>query len=217
MNRSVALMLATAAGTFICGAVGGYFAAQNILKAKYEEALEREIEATKNFYAQLNKEGMETPEKAIEVLGTPVPSPVRNVINAYQGRLPTSFPVVEAAQVVNIFTRDEEKGDTVPEDIVRNRTEEAPYVIALGEFDANDNHYEQVTYTYYAGDETLADEDEQIVDDIDMRVGLDNLERFGHYSKDGNVVYVCNDALSLHIQILRSSGKYSEVVAGFTR
>lgn len=86
--------------------------------------------------------------------------------------------------------------------------DDGPYVIPPEEFDTLDD-YEGVTYTYYA-DGVLADERDEIVEDVDDVVGLDSLETFGEYEDDS--IFVRNDKLRLDFEILRDVRKYSDVV-----
>ena len=99
------------------------------------------------------------------------------------------------------------ENDSPPEDIGE------PYVITFEQFNEEYDRYDKETMTYYAGDDTLADECEGIVDDVNDLVG-DSLSRFGENSEDPDVVYVRNDSLEIDYEIVRSPGLYSEVVLG---
>jgi hypothetical protein len=46
-------------------------------------------------------------------------------------------------------------------------------------------------------------------------VGEENLAKFGHGSKDPNLVYVRNEGMDLDFEISYAEGKYSEQVMGF--
>ncbi len=74
---------------------------------------------------------------------------------------------------------------------------------------------EQVSLTYFDGDDVLVDDRDQPVPDPDDSIGEDHLGRFGVGSKDNNIVYVRNDRLELDFEILRSNGKYAQEVLGF--
>lgn len=101
------------------------------------------------------------------------------------------------------------------EEEIARRTEDEPYVISHDEFMACEKDYQQVQFTYYDGDNVLADERDQVVEDEDRIVGIANLLRFGHGSKDRNIVYIRNDTLDLEFEVVRSDGKYAEMVLGF--
>lgn len=91
--------------------------------------------------------------------------------------------------------------------------EEVPHVISSEEF-MEDSDHDSVTLTYYVGDDTLADEREEPIQDVDETVGEHNLGKFGERSGDPNVVYIRNDFKRLNIELIRSPGRYSKEVLG---
>jgi gas vesicle protein len=93
------------------------------------------------------------------------------------------------------------------------RSKGVPYVIHLDEL--GEGGFEVTHYTYYEGDEILADERDEPVDDVDNLVGLENLNRFGHGSDNINIVLVRNESISMDFEIAKSGGNYSEEVSGF--
>lgn len=95
------------------------------------------------------------------------------------------------------------------------RNPEHPYVISFEEFNENSFEHEQSSLTYYKGDDVLADEQDRMVYDVEAIVGSDNLVRFGHGSKDPNIVYVRNERTEADYEIALSDGKYAEEVTGF--
>lgn len=97
---------------------------------------------------------------------------------------------------------------------IRERTNERPYIIHQDEFSQQEEGYGQVTFTYYAVDAVLTDEDEQPIDDQDEVVGLDNLRNFGHGADDYHVVYIRNDRLELDYEICLVAASYEETVQG---
>lgn len=96
----------------------------------------------------------------------------------------------------------------------RLRTQEKPYIITHDEYFAAEKDYETVTLTYFEVDGVLLGEDEQTIDNSDEIVGEATLTRFGHGSKDNNMVYVRNDKLATDYEIVRSKGSYLEEVLG---
>ena len=86
-------------------------------------------------------------------------------------------------------------------------SDDAPYVIPPEEFGETD--YEIISLTYYA-DGILADDMDDIVDDVDDIVGADSLTHFGEYEEDS--VFVRNDLREVDYEILRDPRKYSDVV-----
>lgn len=93
-----------------------------------------------------------------------------------------------------------------------NRNQAVPYVISHDEFMENAFEHPQVKYVYYAGDDILANENEEMVHDIESVVGSENLGRFGHGSRDRRIVYVRNERLEQDIEVVHSDEKYSQTV-----
>jgi hypothetical protein len=79
----------------------------------------------------------------------------------------------------------------------------------------NDDEQEQTSLTYFAGDDVLVDERDQVMRDIDATVGLENLQKFGHGSNDPLVVYVRNPRLEVDYEISKSDGTFATEVHGF--
>jgi len=227
-------------GAVIAAAAGfgaGYLFATNRLEERFSKKLAEELEAVGRVYKVYQHAKPETPE---EFVAMEYPKSAAEALAGYQGSEPKpetagvmpreAPPVYERARTwkpeskpgeVPLNRRNNIFDDAKPDQDVdfdyteeeRNRTEEAPYIIAQHEH--GDNDFNQVTLTYYEGDGVLADERDDKYDDIDDMVGDDNIPRFGHRSNDDNVLYVRNHKYGLDIEIVRDSRKYSEVVHGF--
>lgn len=85
--------------------------------------------------------------------------------------------------------------------------ESNPHVITPEEFGEN-NHYDRITLTYYA-DHVLADENDEIIRDVEETIGFGSLNHFGEYEAD--IVYVQNDILKCYYEITRDLRKYEDV------
>lgn len=96
----------------------------------------------------------------------------------------------------------------------KSRTKARPYVISHDEYFAADLDYENISLTYYEEDDTLVNEQDNPVQQIDQMIGDEALGRFGHGSKDKNVVYVRNDRLETDFEVVRSNGSYVVEVLG---
>ena len=81
-----------------------------------------------------------------------------------------------------------------------------PYIISPEEFGENDN-YETSSLTFYS-DGILADEDDEMVDDVDSLVGFESLN---HFDEDDSV-FVRNDRLETDFEILLNTMSYSDVL-----
>jgi hypothetical protein len=128
----------------------------------------------------------------------------------------------EAEQSVNVFeTTIIEGWDYEAEMESRSSLDEgAPYIIHKDEFFQKDDEfedYEDTTITYYAGDDVLCDERDEVLEPRDHIVGSENLKMFGtgHGSGDPNVLYIRNPRTSCDFEVVMNDGKYSVDVAGF--
>lgn len=90
-----------------------------------------------------------------------------------------------------------------------------PYLISVDEFMTSNEEYDKTTITYFEGDDTLCDEREEIVPDVEGVITADALTRFGQLSNDRNIVYVRNDKISTDFEVIRDRRNWHEVVAGY--
>jgi hypothetical protein len=103
--------------------------------------------------------------------------------------------------------------DTVPEfQVVRDQF--GPYVISIDMFMTEEEPYQKVEMTYFEGDATLVDSNQSIVPDIDMMVGLKNLDHFGQGTTDKDQVYIRNERFEIDIELTREDSTYSRTVLG---
>lgn len=219
---TASVLSAAASGT------AGYFFAKKRLRPYYEEISTREISEAKEFYGRLHKndEDNGSPEKVLERLHG---KEAVDALKSYQGNIAMETSVVaekdsiiDSTPEITVF----DKGLNVVKEASRSsdfdydaevelRTEESPYIITHDEYYEGEKEYEQVTLTYFDGDDVLVDERDQPVPDPDDSVGDDHLARFGFGSNDNNIVYIRNDRLELDFEIIRSNGKYAKEVLGF--
>ena len=212
-RQQLIILGVTVAVSSIAGAVSGYFVAKKRLETKYAEISKQEIAEAKTFYSVLHKP--DSPEAAAAAL---IPEEnlkqAAEALKSYQGTDEEDPKKVEDAETaINIFSQPDDEFDYDEE--VKKRTPERPYIITQEEYFLAEGGHEQVTITYYEGDDVLADERDQPVPEPDRVVGEDNLTRFGHGSKDKNIVYVRNERLGAEYEVVRSGGSFSREVLGF--
>jgi hypothetical protein len=132
--------------------------------------------------------------------------------------LPPPVPVDPAKPVFRSTATEKDKNDgwNFPREL-QLRSGDRPHIIHQDEFTHNETEFSQVTYTYYAEDDVLADESEEIVTDRDAIIGAGVLNRFGHGTDDFNILYVRNPVLELEIEICCSPGSYEVEVLGLER
>lgn len=111
---------------------------------------------------------------------------------------------------VNVFAKDDGDWDNDLE-LSQRKGGSEPYIIHQEEFVADEMGFKQTTVTYYAGDDILADEADTPVYDFH---GLMGDLRFGHGSRDPNVVYIRNEGIHMEWEVLLHDGHYSVEVAG---
>lgn len=172
---------------FTAGAAIGSLAAFVITKNKYIAIAKEEFEDMSKYYEEklekFRNESSENTKDGLKVIVTKAEP-----------------DVYEYLQKVSDLGYTEEKGDP--------RAIGKPYVITPDEFDTID--YETVSLTYYA-DGVLADDMDDIVEDVDDIVGSDSLNHFGEYEDDGDIVFVRNDRMKVDYEICRDLRNYSDV------
>jgi len=145
------------------------------------------------------------------------PGPPERHLTAIRGEDPR--PPIET----NIFEEVRVHQD-LPEDFNEEiaRASGKPYVIPFDVFMHAEVGYPQLTFTFFEGDRVVVDDRDALVGVanevggyIDDVFGMDNF-RFGYLSGDNNVVYIRNDKTGYDYEVLKSEGKYSEEIAGFT-
>jgi hypothetical protein len=223
-----AVLGGSVAAALAVGGAAGYLVARKQLETKYELLAQQEIEEARDYFRTLYKKGKEyaSPEAAAEAL---LPENVVESLRLYSGGVPPELSgeltyhrahllhevgklAEEEPVELSVFDQVVTEHDIEAE--VRERTEEAPYIISKDEFFEDAANHSQSTISYYAGDGVLADEHDEPIEDIDRVVGDNNIPRFGHRSEDPNVLYVRNHSLGTDYEITLSKGKYSVEVAG---
>ena len=192
MNKSLCVL------TFILGAAGGSFVTYKLLKNKYEEIAQEEIDSVKETYRNSQGECMPNPEieEQKEVAKKSMDKPD---IMEYSKK-------IKDCNYSDYSKTEHNKPEECPEE----KDTSDPYVISPDEF-GEDDTYDRINLTYYA-DGVLADENDEEVENVDGTVGLDSLETFGTYEDDS--VHVNNDRLRAYYEILRDERNYEDVMAG---
>lgn len=170
--------------TFVVGAAAGSVATWFLLKTKYEQLAQEEIDSVKEVFSKREKtryveiEPEEVEESSDEV-------DIREYAAKISGENYTEYSDIELVKNV-----------------------EKPYVITPDEFGEIDE-YEKISLTYYA-DQILADDDNELVEDVDDVVGFESLGTFGRYEEDS--VFVRNDRLQADYEILKDLRRYEDVI-----
>ena len=174
---------------FIIGATVAWY----LLKDKYETLAQEEIDSVKEVFARREQEMKDETVK-------------RNVAEGIKDSDRTKPDLKEYAEQLkkNGYTR---YSDLSADDGGVSDKQTKPYVIPPEQFGDNEEH-EQISLTYYA-DGVLADENDEVIEDVEDAVGIDSLNHFGEYEDDS--VFVRNDARKCDYEILLDQRTYSEV------
>lgn len=95
------------------------------------------------------------------------------------------------------------------ESVVNDQGYKAKNIHVISPESFGELNYDTVSLTYYA-DHVLANDFDEVVEDIDDMVGLDSLKTFGEYEDDS--VFVRNDDMKTDFEILLDTRNYADVV-----
>ena len=171
---------------FTAGAIIGSVVTWKLVKTKYEQIAQEEIDEVREYYAKKVDEFTHKEESE------------------------------DTAEVKPKITKEEytEYANVINDLGYANITEEEvnkmgkPYVITPEEYGDLDD-YDLVSLTYYA-DGYLTDEQDNLIEDVDNVVGVDSLTHFGEYEDDS--VFVRNDSCTTDYEILLDERNYLDVI-----
>lgn len=218
LTKTNAILFGVAASQV--GVVVGAVTMRHILKKKFQadfdERLDAEVEKVKVFYKALSVKSQKypTPQDRVQELQVFHEAVVAMREYTPAAEIPEE-PEISDEERRNIFeeNQDQEEGEDAYAREVESRYTEAPYIISELDFRVNEPEHEQNMLTYYA-DRVLADENDEIVLLIEKTIGVENLERFGHFSENLEIVYVRNEELKTDFEIHRDQTEYRVTVLG---
>lgn len=187
MNKAGSLFI------FVAGAALGSFVTWKLLRDKYEQIAQDEIDSVKEVFAKKESYDNEEPVLADESEHNEKPSIIEYAAKLQENGY-TNYSDSENKAIVH-----KEENDSVQE----------PYVISPEEF-GEFEEYDKVSLTYYT-DHVLADDNDDAIEDVDDVVGTESLSHFGEYEDDS--VFVRNDRLKCDYEILLDQRKFSDVRA----
>lgn len=182
---------------FIAGAAVGSVATFMVVKKKYEQMAQEEVQEVRDYYASKNPR-YERPQDSDEAK------------EESASRVTEEKPdIMEFAQRLKEEGYTDYNAPKQPEPSKVVTPEDKPYVIPPDEF-GEIELYGKVSLMYYA-DGILADVIDIVDSTIDDTVGADFADHFGEYEDDS--VYIRNDARKCDYEILRSLKTYKEVIS----
>lgn len=198
-------------GTLIGGA-GTYWAVTGPIKKKYEGILDDEIAQVKDYYRIIHtKDEYPTPEDRLKEKAeeAEVQEKYLTKVSAYEieQERTSGKSEVEERSIFDYNQKSKTEGGTVSNDSVR--------VITYEEFDGENDDYTKTTLTYYQGDDTVADEMDDIIADVEATLGPDGISSFGKLDPNSpDTAYIRNDRLRADYEVLLEEKSYREVVVG---
>lgn len=184
MNNGIKFIFA-----FSLGAAAGSVVTWKLIKTKYEQIAQDEIDSVKEVFSERMKNIENEPTEGEESASAEV-----KIVNVYNSM----------TEPYKSDSNKEEKGGS---ESMKKYDESIPYVISPSEFDIDDVN-EVISLNYYA-DGVLADDMDGIVEDIANTVGLNFYSHFGEFEED--TVYIRNDRLGCNYEICRDCRKYSDL------
>ena len=196
--------------TFVTGLVIGSVVTYVVVKDKFEKIAQEEIDSVKEVFGRrVEKEA----DKKVEKIAKKEVEKIRKEYNEYDNLTKnyTSYSKNKTEESIKDVEYEEvcenDEDGVELDEIERASDYDRPYIIEPQEFGALDG-YSLITLYHYS-DNVLADDCDELVEDLDDVVGEDYASHFGEYEDD--CVYVRNDRLKADYEICRDLRKYSDV------
>lgn len=190
MSKSINFML------FIFGAAVGSAATWTYAKKKYELIAQEEIDSVKEVFSKRENGNM---VKEAEFNKQEEKPDLKEYAAKIRESNYTNYSDTDGKSETKRETRKQDE---------RDKKGYFAYVITPEEFGEFDD-YEEISLSYF-DDQILADENLDIVDDIEETVGIDSLTHFGEYEDDS--VFVRNDERKCDYEILLDHRNYEDVI-----
>lgn len=200
--------------TFVIGVTVGSAVTLYYLKDKYAKIAQDEIDSVKEvFYTNLRKtvKDEETKKSSNENTLKKVDDETLKNVKETSYKDYSSYKEKTKDYII-VNEEDDDEYEDQPDPPVSPKMmgngDEKPYIIREDEFDEFDDY--SVISLYYYADKKLADDNDQLVEDVDDVVGFKSLEIFDEHDID--TLYVRNDRLKVDFEILRCLQNYSDII-----
>ena len=161
---------------FIAGVGVGIGASYNLIKKKHDEILEEEIASVKETYSKNNKESNEVTEEE-----EPEPEEIASVKEKYE-------------KITKEYSELNEE----------NCTNSEIYEISYDDF--GEEGYEEIELTYYIDDETLTDDADEPMEELDIISSIGSIDILNG-CKDGEYIYIRNEEKEIDYSIAISENR----------
>lgn len=199
---------------FAAGVVIGSVATWAVIKDKYAQIAQEEIDSVKEVFSR--REKGESESRKFAMMGEAVAEGFEAGVEAAEKKEYERYASVYAtANKMASVVKDGKTKSALEMGVdpnfkleVEEETDdvERPYVIPPEEFGELD--YETVSLTYYE-DGVLTDDMDNVIEDLDDIIGEESLKHFGEYEDDS--VFVRNDARETDYEILMDTRKFSDI------
>ena len=173
---------------FLAGATVGAAGAWLYCKRYYEQIAQEEIDSVKAAFAERKPDAMDDNKQKANM------AKLKPDLVDYAAKL-------QAEGYTNYSAHSEKNNNEEDETVV-----DKPHVISPDEY--GDCDYTTIGLTYYS-DGVLADDEDEIVDNVEDTVGADFAEHFGDYEMDS--VHIRNDRRKCDYEICKDNRSYSAV------
>jgi len=192
---------------FVSGAALGSLVTWQIVKTKYEQIAQEEIDSVKEVYSKRRAESEDVEKENSDVAREKAEEAKKKPsVMEYAAKIKEhDYTNYSNPDALNEEAESEKENEEEEETSV-----DRPYVISPDEFDSKDD-YDTVSLTYYS-DKIVADRDDEIVEDVEEIIGFESLNHFGEFEDDS--VFVRNDRLKIDYEILLDQRTYAEVMKG---
>lgn len=178
------------------GIGGTYF----YLKKKYEEKLSDQIQEVRKHYQEKQEQSKSKEEKD------------EKFANRFEESEERGKERIAYESIAKRYHGAEEPDPAEKESPPEDDDEEELFTVSEEEMEIYDN-FEDISLTYYAEDDILCDDQEQLIEDPEAVVG-DALTRIRAKSDYPDTVYVVNKRLRAIFEVLMVEGSYQEIVLG---
>ena len=188
MNGTLSKIIIFTAGAAIGSGVSWF-----ILRSRYDQMVQEEIESVRESFAVLNSKDSDEEE-------------AEDAPDEYYEEAEEKSQDIKYYK--DIIDSSNYTGDVEENDLDEEYPSRIPEVIEPEEFGEKEG-YQTVSMTYYEENKVLVDETyNEVVENVEELVGIDFDTHFGEYEDDS--VHVRNHALETDFEILKVERAYSE-------